>query len=361
MEMEGGSSLLVEFVEDNQLIGIHSNGTCSVENVGNNLSVNEMKPEGSTPQVKKGNGLRKWRRFPRGDSRKGRGESAGNGKVGKRGLPNVRNPAEAKQRSEGSVSSTNAVVRSQGRVVGGFDSGMVVGPNNFAATDSENSEDRSSKSSTAASAPRWRSEAALGGYIGDNNGIASSNRGQNLAAPQGQQGKNRTGSGKKPRGNQVKIEKENSHSSMESDSQSSNFVFMQGASSVTSKERQSRRSANYDGENSDDEAQGSEQRFAAELQAGFRKNMAEFEDVSQRCPPADLNWKMEGVKSVIIGLAEDQDPLLESITALQSAQEALAQGILSSLITNFTCAQVYIIKVLNTLLIKVDVQSSEID
>ncbi|KAF1001349.1 WPP domain-interacting protein 2-like [Apium graveolens] len=322
MEMKGESSLL-EFVEDNQLNLVHRNGACSAENVGNNLSVNgmKMKPEGvlggSTPQVKKGKGLRRWKRVPRGESSKERGESTGNGKGGKRGLPNVRNSAETKQRSEGSVSSTNAVVRSQGGVVGGFDFGMVVGPNNFAATDSENSEDRSSKSSTAASAPRWRLEAAVGGYIGDNNGIASSNRDQNLVALMGQQGKIRTGFGKKPRGNQVKIEKENSHSSMESDSQSSIFVFVQGASSVTSKGRQSRRSANYDGENSDDEAQGSEQRFAEELQAGFRKNMAEFEEVSQRCLDADN-----------IGLSEDQDPLLESITALQSAQDALAQELL---------------------------------
>ncbi|WOG97904.1 hypothetical protein DCAR_0417245 [Daucus carota subsp. sativus] len=350
MDLESESSV-IESVEDNNELIVRSGSKlvdgskdCVLENVGKS-SADEVRPEGgqskpagsigSSPKVKKGYGLKKWKRIPRRESSKERGNSVDNDR-GKRVLPNATNDsrnragsADTKQRSEGSVSSTNAVVKSPGLASGGFGYGLGFGPINAVATDSENSEDRSSRSSTAASAPRWKSEiAALGGYLGDNNGVISSNRDHNVAAQMGQQGKSRTDSGKKPRGNQVKIEKENSHSSMESDSRSSNFVFLQGASSVTSKGRQSRRSANYDGENSDDEAQGSEQRFAEELQAGFRKNMAECEDVSQSYLPADLNWKRKGVNSENIGLSADQDPLLESITSLQSAHEALAQELL---------------------------------
>ncbi|XP_057497338.1 WPP domain-interacting protein 2-like [Actinidia eriantha] len=52
--------------------------------------------------------------------------------------------------------------------------------------------------------------------------------GKNLASAiqRGQQGKSRAETSKKHRGEKVKIEKENSHSSVESDSRSSNFVFM---------------------------------------------------------------------------------------------------------------------------------------
>lgn len=348
MELESEISV-IESVEDNEVIIpsennlIHSNGACSDEHV-REIPLGDMKSEGfhsspsgsigTTSGVKKGHGLRKWKRIQR-ESSKERGNSLDNGVVGKRGFSNATPDsrkavlsAEMKQRSEGSVSSTNGVVKSSDLFADGFDTGLAVGLNPIfaAVTDSENSEDRSSKSSTAASAPRQRSKiSVLGGYMGDNNGIISYSEDFNSAALRGQQGRNRTETGKKPRGEQVKIEKENSHYSVESDSQGSNFVFMQGANSLMSKGRQSRRSANYDGENSDDEAQGREQHFAEELQAGFRKSMAEFEDDSQSYLPADLNWETKGEKNENNGLSADQDPLLESITTLQSAQEALAE------------------------------------
>ncbi|KAK8683699.1 hypothetical protein V6N13_039750 [Hibiscus sabdariffa] len=75
-------------------------------------------------------------------------------------------------------------------------------------TDYKNSEDWSSKSSTAASTPKVRYD------IPARKGIA--------------------GSSKKARGVRVKIEKENSDPSIESDPKSSNFIFTQGPVSVIS-------------------------------------------------------------------------------------------------------------------------------
>ncbi|KAL1815857.1 WPP domain-interacting protein 2 isoform X2 [Daucus carota subsp. sativus] len=343
MALESENSV-IESVEDNEVIIpsentiIHSNGDCGVEHV-REVDLGEVKSEGfpssgsgsmgTNSQVKKGYGLKKWKRMPR-ESSKERGNSMDNGTAGKREFSNVTPDsrkgvvlAETKQRSEGSVSSTNGVLKSSGLFAQGFGSGLEVGlgPVFDAVADSENSEDHSSKSSTAASAPQQRLEIPLtGGSVGDSNGF------HDLAAQRGQHGRNRTGTGKKARAEQAKIEKENSYCSVESDSQGSNFVFMQGANSVTSKGRQSK-FANCDGENSDEEGQGSEQHFAEELQSGFRKNMAEFEEVSQTYLPADLNWKTKEENCVNNGSSVDQDPLLESITRLQSAQEALAEEV----------------------------------
>ncbi|KAL8147000.1 WPP domain-interacting protein 1-like [Apium graveolens] len=352
MDLESESSVIGS-VEDNEVINSSenliirngSNGECSVEHVREVL-LGDMKSEGidlvssdsmgTNSRVKKGLGLKKWKRIPR-ESSKERGNSLDNGVVGKREFSNVTPDlkkavvsAGMKERSEGSVSSTNGVVKSSGLFAHGFGSGLEVGlglgPVFDEVADVENSEDRSSKSSTAESAPQRRLEIpAAGGFVGDSNGIISENGDHDLAA-QREQGRNRTGSGKKARAEQVKIEKEKSYCSVESDSQGSNFVFMQEANSVTSKGRQSR-STNYDGENSDDEAQGSDQHFVEELQSGFRKNMAEFEDVSQSYLPADLNWDTKEENCNNNGLSEDQDPLLESITTLQSAQEALAEEV----------------------------------
>lgn len=359
MDLESESSVL-ESVEDNEVINssenstIRSNGDCSVEHVREVL-LGDVKSEGidlgsngsmgTNSRVKKGLGLKKWKRIPR-ESSKERGHSLDNGVVGKRGFSNATPDskkagvsAEMKQRSEGSVSSTNGVVKSSGVFAHGFGSGLEVGlelglgPVFDAVADLENSEDRSSKSSTAASAPQRRSEIpAAGGFVGDSNGIISENGDHDLATQKNQQGRNRAGSGKKARAEQVKVEKENSYCSVESDSQGSNFVFMQGANSVTSKGRQSR-SANYDVENSDDEAQGSEQHFAEELQSGFRKNMAEYEDVSPSYLPADQKWETKEENCENNGVSADQDPWLESITTLHAAQEALAEGDLSFFIT----------------------------
>ncbi|KAK3024324.1 hypothetical protein RJ639_043006 [Escallonia herrerae] len=289
-------------------------------------------PVGGSPSTAKGYGLKKWRRIKREVVADG-GSNVDIGKVLKRGLSNSQRGSsranlEMKQKSEGSVSSTNALLKSRGAVAdGGFamqgDIGLVGGLNFAADTDSENSEDHSSKSSTAASAPRTRYEIPAG----DKNWTRNlSGKGLGSPVQRGQQGKGRIETSKKHRGERVKIEKENSHSSMESDSRSSNFVFMQGNNSVTSNGRQSRRSATYDGENSDD-AQGGEQHFDEQHLPGFRKNRAEFEDVSQEDLAAEPSWEIKEEESENHGSSAGRDPLVESIITLQSAQEALEKEV----------------------------------
>ncbi|XP_052207302.1 WPP domain-interacting protein 2 [Diospyros lotus] len=343
-KIENNGLLVGEYGDDKLLIDT------KLEDVGVTESVSsppfiDKSPAGSVgtspPATTKGYGLKKWRRIKREVVKDG-SSSVDTSKILKRGLStsavNSGKPqgfsGETRPKSDGSLSSTDAVLKSLGVAGDGFalygssiDSGFAVGPSFAAGADSENSEDRSSKSSTAASAPKLRHEmAAMVGYARDKNRIKNSNA-KNLVNPvqrgqQGKQGKSRTETSKKPRGDRVKIEKENSHSSMESDSRSSNFVFMQGANSVTSNGRQSARSTNYDGENSD-EAQGGEEHLSVELQAGYRKeNVAELEDLSQEDLAAE-SWEVKEEKVENHRSSTDQDPLVESIHSLQSVQEEL--------------------------------------
>jgi hypothetical protein len=154
------------------------------------------------------------------------------------------------------------------------------------------------------------------------------------SAQKGQQGKGRTEGSKKPRGERVKIEKENSHSSMESDSRSSNFVFMQGDFTATSNGKQTERSMKYDRENSD-EALASE-RFSEEVQTGYSKdNVGEIEDLLQDDLAADLSWQVKEEKSENHRPSIDRDPMVESIFNLQSVQEALQKGLIHPDFDNF--------------------------
>lgn len=296
----------------------------SPRSAGYSLSV------GSSPQAtKKGYGLKKWRRIRREFSKDG-SSSVDASKILKRGLStsvvNSSKPRgvsiETRQTSEGSSSSTNAILKSMGVAADGsgthgsnLDS-RVVGPSFGAGTDSDNSEDRSSKSSTAASVPKNRMRAL---------------NGKNLvnSVQRSQPAKSQIETSKKHRGERIKTEKENSHSSMESDSRSSNVVFMQGTTSVTSNGRHRRhggKSMNYDGANSY-EAQDGEQHFDEELQTGYNKeNVGEFETLSQEDLAADLSWEVREEKVENNGLPTDPDPLVESIHTLQSAQEELEKG-----------------------------------
>ncbi|KAK3013354.1 hypothetical protein RJ639_008347 [Escallonia herrerae] len=326
----------MESAEDNEESVANSNGSHRVESIDSKLEKSPLmkgqSPVGGSPSTAKGYGLKKWRRIKREVVADG-GSNVDSGKVLKRGLSSSqpgsnRANLEMKQKSEGSVSSTNAFLKSRGAVGdGGFamqgDIGIMGGLHFAADTDSENSEDRSSKLSTAASAPRTRYEIPAG----DKNRTRNlSGKGLGSPVQRGQQGKGRIETSKKHRGERVKIEKENSHSSMESDSRSSNFVFMQGNNSVTSNGRQSRRLANYDGENSDD-AQGGEQHFDEQTLPGFRKNGAEFENVSQEDLTAEPSWEIKEEESENHGSSAGRDPLVESIITLQSAQEALEKEV----------------------------------
>ncbi|XP_058208844.1 WPP domain-interacting protein 2-like [Rhododendron vialii] len=297
----------------------------SPRSAGYSLSV------GSSPQAtKKGYGLKKWRRIRREFSKDG-SSSVDASKILKRGLStsvvNSSKPQgvsiETRQTSEGSSSSTNAILKSMGVAADGsgthgsnLDS-RVVGPSFGAGTDSDNSEDRSSKSSTAASVPKNRMRALSGKNLVN-------------SVQRSQPAKSRIETSKKHRGERVKTEKENSHSSMESDSRSSNVVFMQGTTSVTSNGRHRRhsgKSMNYDGANSY-EAQDGEQHFDEELQTGYNKeNVGEFETLSQEDLAADLSWEVREEKVENNGLPTDPDSLVESIHTLQSAQEELEKEI----------------------------------
>jgi hypothetical protein len=304
-------------------------------------------PGGGSPSRTKGYGLKKWRRIRR-EFVKDVSASIDTSKILKRGLSGSTNPTKAqhhfplemKQNSEGSIGSANvSTVGVADRFVihgSSSDSRFAFGSALAAGTDSENSEDRSSKSSTAASAPKVRHDLlAVSGHVREKSRTKNSG-GKSLgnSAQKGQQGKGRTEGSKKPRGERVKIEKENSHSSMESDSRSSNFVFMQGDFTATSNGKQTERSMKYDRENSD-EALASE-RFSEEVQTGYSKdNVGEIEDLLQDDLAADLSWQVKEEKSENHRPSIDRDPMVESIFNLQSVQEALQKGLIHPDFDNF--------------------------
>uniref|UniRef100_A0A6N2L000 WPP domain-containing protein n=1 Tax=Salix viminalis TaxID=40686 RepID=A0A6N2L000_SALVM len=304
-----------------------------IEQVGKSPSSTAISPAGGSPPTK-GFGLKKWRRIRR-DVVKDASADADNSKVLKRVFSGAVNPAkqinlnpvEVLQNSDGSVGSANLfrnVALGDAFVTHGssLESRFVVESAFPAGMDSENSEDRSSKSSTAASAPRVRHDLpTVSGYSWDRNRVKSlSGKGVGSSSQRVQQGKEWVENGKKPRGERVKIEKENSHSSMESDSRSSNFVFMQGDYSVTSNGKQSGRSMIYDGENSDEAHEG-EQQFSGEPHSGYGQENAE--DVSEDELAAEASWTDKGEKRADHRPSADQDQWVESILSLQSVQKAL--------------------------------------
>ncbi|KAL3851074.1 hypothetical protein ACJIZ3_012956 [Penstemon smallii] len=298
----------------------------------------EMKPEvsPSPPATAKGYGLKKWRRIKR-DATIGGESSTDTGKMVAQDLRNsgvgsskrAQIYTEKTQKSEGSASSTNAVVRSLDGFVLLGDSGFATGPLFAAGTDSENSEDRSSKSSTAASVPKIKYERPVVVGLPHDKSRMRTSSGKHLthSVQRGPQGKGRIETSKKARGERVKIEKENSHSSVESDSRSSNFVFMQGIYSSNNGIR-SERPVDYDGENGD-EVQGGERQVSDGLRGDYgRDGEGDYENISPEDVVADSSWGVKKERSDNHGTSTDQDPLVESINALQSAQEALEKEVL---------------------------------
>ncbi|MCD7459107.1 hypothetical protein HAX54_040107 [Datura stramonium] len=299
-------------------------------------------PVASPPSVKssptaKGFGLKKWRRIRR-EAHKDGDSNTESAKLLKRGLSisaaNSAKPVHLSagtiQNSDGSVSSANSLLRSPGILVDGFgvinDSGLAIRPIFFGGTDSENSEDRSSRSSTAASAPKARYEApVVHGYVPVKNGQRTLSGKMGTSAQQSHRGKGQAETSKKPRGERVKIQKENSHSSMESDSQSSNSLPMQSNNHATSNGTKGGSSANNDGQFSD-EALTREKPFSEELQTALdRRNGKECG--TQEDLGAESTWEVKEERSEYQGLSTDHDPLLESILTLQAAQENLEREI----------------------------------
>ncbi|GAV74756.1 hypothetical protein CFOL_v3_18236 [Cephalotus follicularis] len=324
-------------VDANRLPGeTHENDVDSGEQVNSVTSPQlEIKyPSGASPPTVKGYGLKKWRRIRR-DFVQDPSASVDSNKALKRGLSNSTNPSrpkhnssvEVKQNSEGSVGSANMlknVGNGDGFPIRGSssDSRFAVGSTFAAGTDSENSGDHSSKSSTAASVPKVsRGLPAALGYVREKNKLKNlSGKTVSNSSQRVQLGKGSVENCKKPRGERVKIENENSHSSMESDSRSSDFFFMQNSNG-----KQRGNSMNCDGENSE-EAHASEQQFSEEVQTGYSIENVGDEDFSKDDVAANLSWEVKEEKGENHQLT-DRDPLIESILSLQSVQEALQREI----------------------------------
>lgn len=299
--------------------GLDQKGTVVEVEVGSRDGVNSK----GTP--KKGFGLKKWKRIRR-DVVKDPNSSVDSGKVLKRGLSGNANLSEnqpfqrdVKERSDGSSNMFGNVVFTDGNMIHGSssDSRYAIGSGFVVGTDSENSEDRSSKSSTAASEPKLRHEKSRSKNVNSKHVVNSAQRVQ--------LGKGQTESSKKAggRGGKVKIEKENSFSSLESDSRSSNFK--QGVFTVTSNGKHSGRPNVYDGVNSG-EAHTNEH-FIEGVESGYgNENIVEDEeDLLPENLATNLSWDATEEKSVNNQSSTIEDPLIESISSLQAVQEALQE------------------------------------
>lgn len=281
-----------------------------------------------TPLTTKGYGLKKWRRIRR-DFREDLSVTTNSNKVLKRVLPTPTNPNKPFRRSEALVGSTSGM-RYDGTVDGSaaqglsLNYGFAAASTFVAAADSDNSDDRSSKSSTSASVSKVKSEVPSGsGYALEKNGIKNVS-GKNLSGSTkgALQGRSRVEISKKQRGERIKIKKENSHSSLGSESRSSNFVFTQANFSPTS----NRRIGQYDGECGND-AEESELLFSKEVLTGYsQQNSGELADCSHDGSAAEMPWKVRKEKQENHHHSVHHDPLVESILSLKSVQESLERG-----------------------------------
>ncbi|CAH2077878.1 unnamed protein product [Thlaspi arvense] len=289
MDLESESSAL-ESVDDNGLIQQSSintadDGSFSDESVklvssstarisgnelGKAMNFDSLGSSAYSP-VSKGRGLRKWRRIRR-DLVKDTSANMENSKVLKRGLSGSAHPhgkqmqfqsPELEQDSQGSVGSVNMLrnAADEFEILGsGYDSRFVAGVGFSAGVD----DDRSSKSSTAARAPK---------VIRYEKPTISSG---------GQRGKNRVENSKKHRGEKVEIEKENSQSSLESDSR-----------------KPSGRMMDHDGKNGDEADMNDNARGEGEESMNNNNNR----------------------------FSEELDPLAEAIDGFLALQEALVKEV----------------------------------
>lgn len=273
---------------------------------------------------RKGVGLKKWKRIRRNVVRDHNSSADESGKVLKRGLSGSgnlnlsENLRGVKEKNDGSSSAFGNVVFSDGHAIRGSstDSRYAVGSGFVVGTDSENSEDRSSKSSTAASEPKVRHEKGRGSRNTNSKNLVNS-------AQKVQQGKGWIESSAKPGGGgRVKFEKENSISSLDSDSRSN---YRQGVfSTVTSNGKHSGNPHVYDGGN-DGEAHTNEH-FTKEDEAGYGNENGEDEDLQENSA-ANQSWDAPEEKSENNQSTSAEDPLIESIRSLQAVQEALEEEV----------------------------------
>ncbi|KAL9274870.1 WPP domain-interacting protein 1-like protein [Drosera capensis] len=265
-------------------------------------------PAGSSPRASMNRvGLRKWRRIKREPLTDGNPSSSSD-KIPKRGLQgSVNEPSTPlapgmmmKEESRGSASSVNAIIDDTGGLIGlpylGLSSKykLELESSTFSAgTDSDNSENRSSKSSTAVSAPKFR--------LKHQGGKNSGSSGQRMHP-----GKGLIYTDEKPRGGSVVMEKASTLPVPESDSRSSD--------SVNCNARQRRRPDNYEPEQGADAMAGGVEEHIATLS----ESVGEADDISSG--DAQLPWlaKRRNRQS-----DRSWDPLDDSVGMLQSAQEAL--------------------------------------
>ncbi|CAJ2638607.1 unnamed protein product [Trifolium pratense] len=271
---------------------------------------------------RKGVGLKKWKRIKRNVVRDHNSSADDSSKVLKRGLSGSgnanlsENMRGVKEKNDGSSNAFGNVVFSDGHMIRGSssDSRYAVGSGFVVGTDSENSEDRSSKSSTAASEPKVRHEKSRGSRNSNSKNLVNS-------ALKVQQGKGQIESSTKHGGGgRVIIEKENSISSLESDSRSN---YKQGVSAVTSNGKHSGNPHIYDGGN-DGEAHTNEH-FSEGDEGGYGNENGEDEDLLPENSAANLSWDAPEEKSENNQSTSSEDPLIESIRSLQAVQEALEE------------------------------------
>ncbi|CAL0308455.1 unnamed protein product [Lupinus luteus] len=273
-----------------------------IDEMGSEESVN------SKGTSTKGVGLKKWRRIRRSvvkDSNSG----ADSGKMLKRGLSGNANLSESQtfrgdvkeKGEEGSSNIFGNVDFSDGYAICGSSSGST----KAVRIDFDNSEDRSSKSSTGTCQPRLRPEKS------HSNNVSLKNFGNSDQWVQ--QSKGQVEFSKNPGGGErVKMEKESSLSSTESDSRSSNFK--EGISAVTSNRNRRGRSNVYDG-NIGVQVHTNEH-LTEGVEAGYgNEKVGEDEDLAEE--------RSENSQSSAVG-----DSLIESIRRLQAVQEALEEEVM---------------------------------
>jgi hypothetical protein len=273
--------------------------------------------------TKKGKGLRKWRRIKRESIKEGSAEFtkeespadladdlAQLAQIHKRRIPlpdSSRNAPAGDEReyvegdsSVASVESRNTGLNEVSDYASPFVPSkspelehplMINGPPLFSigAIDSDNSEDRSSKSSTAASAPKSHN-LGLGRERGRHKGISLFSTSQRASRAKAETG----------RSHRLKTEAENSNSN----------------SNVVSNGKHSDKSVNYDGgDNSDEGLQG-------EVRSGYYR-----ENESMENPGHFESGTIFEEKDVNNGADNPTlDPFIESMMFLRTAQEALERG-----------------------------------
>ncbi|GMI65442.1 Arabidopsis thaliana WPP domain interacting protein 1, WPP domain interacting protein 1 [Hibiscus trionum] len=273
-------------------------------------------PATSTP---KGYGLKKWRRIKR-DIVKDPTAVIDGSKVLKRGLFGSENPTKPQHMASTEImQNIGPHIRpvNTSRNTNVASGSMMHSPR---SDTTENSEDRSSKSSTAASMPEVLPTVL--GYVHRRNHMKNfSGKTEGNSSPTVQQGKGNVENSKKPRAESDKIEKESSPCSIRSDSRSSNFGFM------PSNGKQSGNSLDLNGKNVDEAHEG-ESQINEEVQAAYRKEKSEeIEELSPDDLAADLSQEAKEEKSENHRISLNQDPLANSILSLQSVQEALESEI----------------------------------